>query len=239
VVINRGLIRDFLNTGGFECPDPPVSSKPVAIWLFRVVPPFLTVVAYFDRLTPAFAGVLNFKIRIVTSLLILTALMYYSIRIVSAKHTNCKLSLHAESTHYSFPKTERLLAKLLTPVLLVTLLFSAVAIRNFLGWRGSIQGKLISADGAPLQEYAVDLLNLDNISVTTHAATTDNRGIFVIDLLPSGGAPAYLLATSPDGRCSKVQSISKSSFEVLYDNGKKDPERPQNTIKVSTNCSHQ
>lgn len=150
------------------------------------------------------------------SVSILCALIIYAIWVFRAKHIACKMSIHPAVLHYSFSARQRTTAKVAVPFLFAGLVFAASAFRFFVGFEGSREGVLVGPGGHPLADYSVDILNLDKESVAVHAATTDERGLFVIDMQRKLGRAAYFAIASADGRC---KSLKKLPVNLAWGNG--------------------
>jgi hypothetical protein len=119
-------------------------------------------------------------------------------------------------------------------LLLVFLLYS---IRFFLPYPSPVEGQLISnATSRPLFNAKVDLLDLDRNSITYGPTMTDSqKGLFVLDLVPGSGRPAYLRVTVQT--CSTLDALVLNRFLPTKNAKVIKNEKGGTTLVVHSSCT--
>jgi hypothetical protein len=174
-------------------------------------PTTITVLTFLDRLTPWLAGVLNFRVRIITAAILTAGLLVIVVIIVFQKHALGR----PQVLHHSYRKKERLGAKIVILPLLITFSMSLYSLRFLYGQGGSLQGQVLGASDAPVKGAKVDVVNLDKESVCERIEETDTLGRFVVDIVSSRGRPAYWSLTCPSESLPKLEKFPDTLVGVL------------------------
>jgi hypothetical protein len=164
-----------------------------------------------DRFTPFFAGVLNFRLRIIIAIVVLFVFSLVAFWVATKKHRSSSVGtdgpMLVEFLHFTYKRKLRRSAIVAGLIASAMLVFSLSDLRFFKGHNGSVQGKTIGADGREIEGMIVDALNLDEESVANHAASSDSRGVFVLDLMPEKGRAAYVSVRSSN--CYRLQRTDR------------------------------
>jgi hypothetical protein len=166
-----------------------------------------------DRLTPAFAGVVNYRFRIIIACIGCLGLLAYAVTVAVRTHRNCPRAISPDVRHFTYARSERVIAFIAIPLLGMAFALAASDLRYLNGFSGAVQGRVIGAAGSVVQGALVDVLNLDMISVASRPTLSDNSGLFVIDIEAARGAPAYVSVAGQD--CRSVVPIRKLKFEQV------------------------
>lgn len=133
-----------------------------------------SVVAILNKLTPTFAGLLDFRVRYIILLLVLCSLSGLGSWIFFARH-ECPSSIaHLLVQHRTYAKGDRILGGFVSIVSILAIVVASSDFKYWKGREGPLQGRVLDKNGDPVSGVQVDALNVDKISVAMVPETTDS-----------------------------------------------------------------
>jgi hypothetical protein len=190
---------------------------------------FATAFAFFDHLTPIFAGVFDFRWRILASILLLGIALFFTIRMMWLKHSAPGSVVGSNLLHFSYDKNHRFGAKLILLPLVLAFVVSIYHIKYWFGASTIIQGQVLDSFNKALQDVRVEALNLDKslIHKEKRPEFTSSEGFFVIDIKDCGRL-AFLRFTRDE--CEYTEEIADSQYKKLIWRESDDQQIPQEFI---------
>lgn len=194
------------------------------------------VAAFVNHLTPTFAGILNFKVRLVLLILLFSVLAGMAVAVIFASHECPSPLVKQQQSHYTYRLRERILAICVLPFLLTGLTLSVIDLKYWIPNKGPFQGIVLGTEKSPLAGVTVDALNLDKEPVTSASQITDTTGRFVLDVVAQNGSPAYLTVDQPSG-CHTESRIPWNYIDLIgHEKENKHAKKGEFSSVFAVNC---
>ena len=172
------------------------------------LPVLVTVLTLVNSLTGSFVGLLDYRIRAILAIALISIMLLLSARVIIKKSFGS--SLQPSSTRgrvYIYSHFHRQMSKVLLIPLLCLLFLSVSGLRFFWNDGAPIEGRVLGPNSRPHAGAVVQALNLDRLPVSSSPAKTDSNGRFVLDQENGRGAAYFLYMIDPNDSCESTVSL--------------------------------
>ena len=239
VIPSMKLATAKFNKRAIECDCQDAANRTISITIGAILSILATSIVLLDRFTSSLAGFSTYRLRILTSVMLLAVLLFIAARIAWLRHgpkTPVIIGVPGVVKHFSYKRSERGGAKMIMLVLLVGLVLSISDLRYLRSYSGPVQGRVVGADNVPIEGVIVDFLDLDKEPVTEGPSITDQTGLFVLDILEGHGRPAFASLQTSSGRCANLMRLSVWHSLNGYENHGNQVRNPPSGLVLRLPC---